>query len=109
MHPMTTPRVPPTAVPSDAVLLDVREMDEWVVGHAPSAVHLPMSEIAQRVGEVPPGEVYVICRVGSRSAQVAHWLNGQGWQASNVDGGMQSWQAQGLPMVSETGAPPRVL
>ena len=106
---MNVPEVAPIAVPADAVLLDVRESHEWVAGHAPTAIHLPMSEIAQRISEVPTGEVYVICKVGGRSAQVAHWLNGQGWAARNVDGGMHSWSAQGLPMVSETGAPPRVV
>lgn len=106
---MSAPSQPPTAVHADAVLIDVREDDEWVVGHAPTAIHLPMSQIVERVAEIPPGDVFVVCRSGHRSAQVAQWLNSQGWSAVNIAGGMQSWSAQGLPMVSETGATPRVL
>ena len=37
------PSVAPGAIPPGATLLVVREDDEWVAGHAPEAVHLPMS------------------------------------------------------------------
>ena len=51
-------------------LVDVREPDEYVAGHVPGAILLPMSEIAERVDEVPAdGTVYVICHVGGRSLQ----------------------------------------
>ncbi|GII56179.1 sulfurtransferase [Planotetraspora thailandica] len=106
---MTMPEVEAKAVPDDAYLLDVREIDEWRAGHAPTAEHIPLSNLQQRVDEVPQGQpVYVICRVGGRSAQATNWLNHVGREAINVDGGMQSWAAAGLPMVSETGQPPYV-
>jgi rhodanese-related sulfurtransferase len=53
--------------------------------------------------------VYVVCRVGNRSQQVAHWLAAQGHSAANVEGGMQAWVASGLPIVSDTDAPPTVV
>lgn len=99
----------PTALPADAALLDVREPHEWQAGHAPSALHIPMSTITERVGEIPEGCVYVICRSGHRSGQVADWLVAQGREAVNVGGGMQAWAAAGLPMVAETGAEPEVV
>ncbi|WP_062347228.1 rhodanese-like domain-containing protein [Herbidospora yilanensis] len=106
---MTLRDVQPTGVPEGAYLLDVRELDEWRAGHAPSATHIPLGQLQNRVGEVPQGEpVYVICRVGGRSAQAATWLNHVGWEAVNVGGGMQSWAASGLPMQSESGQPPYV-
>jgi rhodanese-related sulfurtransferase len=106
---MTLHEVDVKAVPDDARLLDVRELDEWRAGHAPDALHIPLSELQNRVGEVPQGDpVYVICRVGGRSAHAAAWLNHIGWHAINVDGGMQSWAASGRPMVSETGQPPYI-
>jgi rhodanese-related sulfurtransferase len=106
---MTMPEVEAKAVPDDAYLLDVREVDEWRAGHAPTAAHIPLSDLQNRVAEVPQGRpVYVICRAGGRSAHATTWLNHVGWEAINVDGGMQSWAALGLPMVSETGQPPYV-
>ncbi|GGM10741.1 rhodanese-like domain-containing protein [Nakamurella endophytica] len=89
-------------LPADAVLLDVREDDEWVAGHAPGAVHLPMTELAGRLDEVPDGSpVYVVCRSGGRSARVTEYLNGNGWDAVNVAGGMTAWAAAGRPLVAD--------
>ena len=103
------PSVAAAAVPDDGFLLDVREIDEWHAGHAPDAVHIPMSELNSRAGEVPNDrDIYVICRSGGRSAQAVAAFNGAGWQASNVDGGMQAWEAAGRPMVSESGGDPFV-
>lgn len=95
----------------DAYLLDVREDDEWVAGHAPGAHHLPMMEVPARMGEVPmDGEVVVVCRAGGRSAQVVAYLINNGWDnVRNLDGGMQSWDAAGRPLVSEDGQPARVV
>ena len=47
------PTVAVADVPTDAPLLDVREADEWDAGHAPTAQHLPMSELVERIGELP--------------------------------------------------------
>ncbi|SDH85409.1 Rhodanese-related sulfurtransferase [Sinosporangium album] len=107
---MMVPEVDVRAVPDDAYVLDVREHDEWQAGHAPTAVHIPLGELQSRVAEVPKGaQVYVICRVGGRSAHAAAWLNHGGWDAVNVGGGMQSWAAAGLAMVSESGGDPEVI
>lgn len=98
-------------LPDGSTLLDVREDDEWAAGHAPDALHIPMGEIADRLGDLPSdSDVYVVCRSGGRSARVTAFLNANGWDATNVDGGMQSWQAAGRAMVcDEAGADPRVL
>jgi rhodanese-related sulfurtransferase len=94
-----TPEVPAvtvTEVPAGATLLDVREDDEWVAGHAPEAVHVPMSQFLSRLDDVPEGPLAVVCRVGGRSAQVTAYLVGQGREAVNVNGGMLAWEAAGL-------------
>ncbi len=92
------------------MLLDVREDDEWTAAHAPQAVHVPMGDVPQRIGEIPSGgTVHVICRSGGRSARVTAYLNQSGRQAVNVDGGMQAWAAAGRPMVADSGAPPQVI
>jgi rhodanese-related sulfurtransferase len=103
------PEVPAAAVPDDAWLLDVREDDEWAAGHVPGATHIPLTQLRARTGELPQdAEIYVICRSGNRSARVTQALNGAGWQALNVAGGMQDWVVAGRPMVTDSGAPPFV-
>lgn len=58
-------------------LIDVREDHEYVAGHAPTAVSLPLSVLTERVAEVPRDEtVYIICESGGRSAQACQWLEG---------------------------------
>jgi rhodanese-related sulfurtransferase len=103
------PAVEAAAVPADAYLLDVREPDEWRAGHAPEAVHIPMSQLRDRADEVPRDQdVYVICRVGGRSAQVTQALINAGWAAANVDGGMIAWAHHGRPIVTDDGSDPYV-
>ncbi|MDG9701094.1 rhodanese-like domain-containing protein [Streptomyces sp. DH37] len=107
------PSVDAAAVPSDGLLLDVREDDEWAAGHAEEALHVPMSEFVERFGEVAEKaadrRVYVVCRVGGRSAQVARYLLGQGVDAVNVDGGMLAWEAAGRPLVNDGQGPAHVV
>ena len=43
--------------------------------------------------------VVVVCAVGARSARVAGWLNAQGYQAINLDGGINAWLQAGRPIV----------
>ena len=103
------PQVHAAEVPANGWLLDVREPEEWAAGHAPEARHIPMGQLNTRSAEIPADQtVYVICRSGNRSAHVAHALNGAGWHAVNVAGGMHDWEAAGRPMVSEAGAEPYV-
>ncbi len=100
------PTVELIQLPDDAVLLDVREDDEWAAGHAPGAVHLPLGELAGRLGELPDGgTLHVICRSGGRSAKATAYLNANGWDAVNVAGGMLGWHAANRPMVADSGQP----
>lgn len=105
----------PTASPADvddgALLLDVREPDEWAAGHAVGAVHLPMMSVPTRLGDLPRDrDMVVVCRVGARSAQVVGYLMAQGWdRVRNLDGGMIAWAQAGRAMVSEDGHDPRVI
>jgi rhodanese-related sulfurtransferase len=104
------PSVTVNDLTGDEYLLDVREADEWRAGHVEKARFVPMSELIARLDELPKGdELVVVCRSGARSAQVAAYLNQNGWTARNLDGGMEAWVAAGRPMVSETGAPPAVV
>ncbi|GGP40311.1 rhodanese-like domain-containing protein [Streptomyces sindenensis] len=108
------PSVDAAAVPSDGFVLDVRENDEWAAGHVEGALHIPMSDFVGRFGELTEASedgrrVYVMCRVGGRSAQVTQYLVQQGIDAVNIDGGMQAWDGAGRPMVTDNGTPAFVL
>ena len=104
------PAVDAAAVPADAIVLDVRENDEWTAGHADGAVHIPMGEVVARIAEVPGGStVHVVCRVGGRSAQVTQYLIAQGMDAVNINGGMLEWEAAGRPVVVDGGTPGYIL
>jgi rhodanese-related sulfurtransferase len=105
------PEITPAELDDDAVLIDVRDSDEWAAGHAPDAHHVPMMEIPARIGEVPrERDVVVVCRVGARSAQVVAYLLNQGYErVANLDGGMIAWEAAGRPLVSEVRSPAIVL
>ena len=113
-HVFELPRVPTVTVgdvSDEAFLLDVRDGDEWVAGHAPAAHHVPMMELPERIAELPDDrDVVVICRVGARSAQVVAYLQANGWgRVHNLDGGMYAWEAAGRPMVSGDGSAPRIV
>ena len=97
---LPTVTVAEAAAADDAVLLDVREDDEWAQGHAPQARHLPMSQLLGRLSELPREQpLDVVCHVGGRSAQVVAYLLQQGYDARNVAGGMDAWERSGLPVV----------
>ena len=82
-----------------ATVIDVREPMEYVSGHVPGAVLIPMGQLPARVGEVPnDGPVYVVCASGNRSHAVAEFLVHQGYDAVNVSGGTQAWVRSGRPV-----------
>jgi rhodanese-related sulfurtransferase len=103
MFPPSVPSVEPAGVRTDATVIDVRERDEWQAGHIEGALHVPLAELTARVGELPDGELVVVCRSGHRSARAVAWLVHTGLDAVNLDGGMHAWVAAGRPMISETG------
>ncbi|WP_329600382.1 rhodanese-like domain-containing protein [Streptomyces pseudovenezuelae] len=94
-----------------AVLLDVREREEWEAGHAPGAVHAPLSELRSggrlpRAAESRP--VIAICRSGKRSRAAAELLTARGADAVDVLGGMEAWTRARLPVegAASSGAGP---
>jgi rhodanese-related sulfurtransferase len=108
---MRIPDVSCTQLSEDAYLIDVREDDEWRAGHAPSAVHLPMGQLPERLAEVPAeGDVVIVCRSGHRSAEVVRFLIAQGYEnVRNLTDGMFGWAAAARPLVSEDGQDPVIL
>lgn len=99
----------PDPLPEGVSYVDVREHEEWAAGHIEGATHIPLSELPVRIGDLPPGDLVLVCKVGGRSAQAAMYLGQQGYGVANLAGGMLDWEAAGRPMVSETGQAPAVL
>lgn len=84
----------------DAVIIDVRQPEEYDAAHVDGARLVPLGELVERMGELPTdGTLYLMCRSGARSAQATAYLEAQGYDAVNVDGGIIAWHEAGLPIV----------
>jgi rhodanese-related sulfurtransferase len=82
-----------------AVLIDVRERDEFDAAHVPDATLIPLSEFAERYAEMPQDkEIVLICAGGVRSARAAEYAASQGYNVANLEGGINAWAAAGLPV-----------
>jgi rhodanese-related sulfurtransferase len=86
-----------------ALLLDVREPEEFSAIHAPNAKLIPLGQLAARLQEISEYKdkpIVVICRSGRRSGIAVSQLQAAGFtQVSNVMGGIQEWEKNGLEVV----------
>ena len=86
-----------------AYVVDVRRPDEYMAGHVPGAVLIPLDELGARWEEIPTdAEVLVICHSGSRSARAVQALNVAGRSTVNVAGGTKAWIEAGHAIVTGT-------
>ena len=89
------------ALVDGALLIDVREPDEYDEAHVDGARLVPLQTVPTIVDELPVGEpVYVICRSGGRSHNATMFLRQQGIDARNVLGGTLAWIAADLPVTT---------
>ena len=96
-----TPEQTRTALQAgDAVLVDVRRREEWEELRIPGAVLVPLDELAESLEDIPHDrDVYIHCRSGIRSARAVEFLRSTGRErTANVAGGIEAWQAAGLPV-----------
>lgn len=86
-------------IENGALLLDVREQNEYDEERIPSSQLLPLSELMARFeDELPEGrEIVAQCRSGKRSAQATDFLRAQGYDVINMEGGILRWKAEDLP------------
>src|SRR3954471_19313152 len=86
--------------PGSALLVDVRERDEFEERPGVGAVLLPISELVARHEELPKDRpLLMICEAGSRSMSATMFLRQRGWSdVRNVDGGTRAWSLAGLPV-----------
>ncbi|OQY68134.1 MAG: CoA-disulfide reductase [Polyangiaceae bacterium UTPRO1] len=77
-----------------AVLLDVRDAEEYASGHVEGAVHVPLSELRRRHGELPQERpIAVYCGVGQRAYYATRFLLQRGYRAANLSGGYATYRA----------------
>lgn len=81
----------------DAVILDVREPQEYAHGHVPGAMSLPQADLASRLEEIPRDRpILLVCQRGMRSLRAAQFLVQMGIdQVASVAGGTAAWRKAG--------------
>lgn len=73
-------------------LIDVREVDEVQAGHIPGITHIPLGLLEFRTHELDKNKPYIIvCRSGARSSKATQYLQSQGFDVTNMVGGMLAW------------------
>lgn len=90
-------------VVAGALVVDVREPDEYARGHVPGAVSVPLAGLADRLAAFSSGgdgPAYVICQVGERSRWACEVVGAHGIDAVNVAGGTGAWVASGRDIVT---------
>ncbi|WP_297392957.1 rhodanese-like domain-containing protein [uncultured Peptoniphilus sp.] len=81
---------------SDAFIIDVREDEEvFETGTIKGAVHIPMMTVPNNLNKIPKDrEIYILCRSGRRSYEVASYLNELGYNAINLKGGIIKYKGE---------------
>ena len=83
-------------------LLDVRQPEEFRLGHIAGAKLIPLGELSSRMNEVPQDrEIICICASGHRSVPAVHKLMAAGYTASSMKNGMIAWHKARLPTAKE--------
>lgn len=86
----------------NAIVLDVREPNEYAAGHVLNSKLIPLGKLKERMNELEKHKeqpIVVVCRSGNRSGTACYLLGKQGFaQAYNLAGGVQAWQKSNLPL-----------
>lgn len=79
----------------DLNIVDVREDGEVVNGMIPGAIHIPLGQIPERLDELNVETPYIfVCHAGGRSYSACSYLDGKGFDVTNLEGGMSSWEGE---------------
>jgi rhodanese-related sulfurtransferase len=80
----------------NSVVIDVREVDEFNSGYIPGSVNIPLSQLEERLNEIPKDkDIYLYCRSGNRSKQAAKLLMEENYtNLAHLEGGISSWDGK---------------
>jgi len=89
---------------SEKIVIDVREEDEYVSGHIPGALNIPLSVFTELFHNIPQAPtVFVVSQAGGRSARACEFVSQQpdyeSTQFVNVTGGTGAWILEGYDIV----------
>lgn len=80
-------------------ILDVRQPEEYRMGHIAGARLVPLGDLGRRMKDLPRDQdILCVCASGSRSSAATRQLNSAGFKAINLRGGMMGWQRAGHPV-----------
>ena len=83
-------------------VVDVRSTEEFTAGHLRDAKHIPLADLASRIGELEKSKsrsVIIVCQSGARADKAVRQLAAAGFnEVVRLDGGIAAWQAAGLPL-----------
>ncbi|MCR8978619.1 MBL fold metallo-hydrolase [Brevibacillus laterosporus] len=102
MQEMDVMTATPLVYQQDVTLIDVRNSSEWLEGHLPHAVHIPLGSLQERLDEISKDKpILVQCRSGARSAIAVSLLESKGFEnLINLKGGILAWNQAGLETIS---------
>ena len=91
----------------NVLVVDIREADEYAYERIAGTLNIPQSALAGRIDKLPKDkEVYVVCNTGARSFHAAQIFTSAGFQqVHNLEGGIESWKKEGLPVERAKGGP----
>ena len=76
-------------------IIDVREEEEVAMGKIPGAKHIPLGQIPERLAELDKNKhYYMVCRSGKRSSNACQFLAQNGYDVTNMTGGMLDWEGE---------------
>ncbi|MCH7723439.1 MAG: metalloregulator ArsR/SmtB family transcription factor [Bacteroidetes bacterium] len=87
---------------NDVIVLDVRPEEEFSTGHIPGAISIPLSELRERLNEIPHDrEIVAYCRgpYCVLSPEAIKILLDEGYDASRLEEGLPEWREAGLPVM----------
>ena len=88
----------------DVQLVDVREPYEWDAGRIAGARHVELERLASEAESLDRDRpVLFYCRLGARSGMATRAFREAGWDAHNLEGGIQAWADAGLPLAPDDG------
>jgi rhodanese-related sulfurtransferase len=91
-------------------VVDCREPYEWQAGRIEGSIHIPLNSILSgATGQLDEAKTtVVVCRSGNRSELATHMLRARGFEAYNLEHGLEEWAQQGHPLSTPEGKPGQV-
>jgi rhodanese-related sulfurtransferase len=96
---LSTDQVREILASNEGSAIDIRGDEEWRSGHIPGARHRSEDEIDEALEQIADDQIVIVaCEDGKRSAGVAEQISERGRKAASIEGGMEAWRSEDMPM-----------